>query len=164
MAESVAGNAFRTVVALYANACKSSRVSGDFKTHLGLRWLRLKVNIAERTGRLLLGHLPWQTAWHCYWSFTGSGKSSARFGDSPSTPAPRKLSDVECALRGAGHAVAPALERTGQVQLQFLVGWVAAGRSCCDGLRPWLCIVTAPLPEITLISTAANAAGKSFIL
>src|SRR5229473_1662615 len=46
-------------------------------------------------------------------SFTGSGKSSARFGDSPSTPAPRKLSDVECALRGAGHVVAPALERTG---------------------------------------------------
>src|SRR5258708_1025933 len=46
-------------------------------------------------------------------SFTGTGKTSPRFPDSPSTPAPRKLSSLECALRGAGHVVAPALERTG---------------------------------------------------
>src|SRR3981189_1610818 len=44
----------------------------------------------------------------------------------------------------------------------LLVGWPQAA-PCFAGLRQ--CPhVTAPLPEVTLISTAANAAGKSFIL
>jgi len=44
----------------------------------------------------------------------------------------------------------------------LLVGWPQVA-PCFDGLRQWPRI-TAPLPEVTLISTAANAAGKSFIL
>ena len=44
----------RTVVALYRERMHVGQSIRDFKTHLGLRGLRLKVNIAERTGRLLL--------------------------------------------------------------------------------------------------------------
>src|SRR5260370_25476242 len=44
----------RTVVALYRERMQVEQSFRDFKTHLGLRGLRLKVNIAERTGRLRL--------------------------------------------------------------------------------------------------------------
>jgi len=42
----------------------------------------------------------------------------------------------------------------------LLLGWPQVA-PYCDGLRQWLCIVTAPLPKVALINTAANAAGKS---
>ena len=44
----------RTVVALYRERMQVEQGFRDFKTHLGLRGLQLQVNIAERTGRLLL--------------------------------------------------------------------------------------------------------------
>jgi hypothetical protein len=44
----------RTVVALYRERMQVEHSFRDFKTHLGLRGLKLKVRIAERTGRLLL--------------------------------------------------------------------------------------------------------------
>lgn len=40
--------------ACIGNACKSNRVSATLKLILGLRGLRLKVDIADRTGRLSL--------------------------------------------------------------------------------------------------------------
>ncbi len=43
-----------TVVALYRERMQVEHSFRDFKTHLGLRGLRLRVRIAERTGRLLL--------------------------------------------------------------------------------------------------------------
>jgi len=43
------------VVALYRERMQVEHGFRDFKTHLGLRGLKLKQNIAERTGRLLLG-------------------------------------------------------------------------------------------------------------
>jgi len=43
-----------TVVALYRERMQVEHSFRDFKTHLGLRGLRLKVRVAERTGRLLL--------------------------------------------------------------------------------------------------------------
>lgn len=42
------------VVALYRERMQVEHSFRDFKTHLGLRGLRLKVRVAERTGRLLL--------------------------------------------------------------------------------------------------------------
>lgn len=44
----------RTVVALYRERMQVEQGFRDFKTHLGLRGLKLQVRIAERTGRLLL--------------------------------------------------------------------------------------------------------------
>jgi len=44
----------KTVVALYRERMQVEQSFRDFKTHLGLRGLKLKVRIAERTGRLLL--------------------------------------------------------------------------------------------------------------
>jgi hypothetical protein len=44
----------QTVVRLYRERLQVEPSFRDFKTHLGLRGLRLKVDIAERTGRLLL--------------------------------------------------------------------------------------------------------------
>lgn len=44
----------KTVVALYRERMQVEQGFRDFKTHLGLRGLQLKVNVAERTGRLLL--------------------------------------------------------------------------------------------------------------
>ena len=44
----------QTVVALYRERMQVEQSFRDFKTHLGLRGLRLKVRLAERTGRLLL--------------------------------------------------------------------------------------------------------------
>lgn len=44
----------KTVVALYRERMQVEQGFRDFKTHLGLRGLQLKVKIAERTGRLLL--------------------------------------------------------------------------------------------------------------
>jgi len=118
----------RTVVALYRERMQVEQSFRDFKTHLGLRGLRLKVNIAERTGRLLLAF----TMAYCLALLLGisreAEKSSARFGDSASTPAPRKLSDFECALRGAGHVVTPALERTGPGATP-IPGWLGGRRS-----------------------------------
>lgn len=43
-----------TVVALYRERMQVEHSFRDFKTHLGLRGLQLRVRIAERTGRLLL--------------------------------------------------------------------------------------------------------------
>jgi hypothetical protein len=43
-----------TVVALYRERMQIEHSFRDFKTHLGLRGLQLRVRIAERTGRLLL--------------------------------------------------------------------------------------------------------------
>lgn len=43
-----------TAVALYRERMQVEHSFRDFKTHLGLRGLKLKVRIAERTGRLLL--------------------------------------------------------------------------------------------------------------
>jgi hypothetical protein len=42
------------VVALYRERMQVEHSFRDFKTHLGLRGLKLKVRVAERTGRLLL--------------------------------------------------------------------------------------------------------------
>ncbi len=42
------------VVQLYRERRQVEHTFRDFKTHLGLRGLRLRVRIAERTGRLLL--------------------------------------------------------------------------------------------------------------
>jgi hypothetical protein len=44
----------KAVVALYRERMQVEHSFRDFKTHLGLRGLKLKVRIAERTGRLLL--------------------------------------------------------------------------------------------------------------
>jgi hypothetical protein len=44
----------KTVVALYRERMQIEHSFRDFKTHLGLRGLKLKVRITERTGRLLL--------------------------------------------------------------------------------------------------------------
>jgi hypothetical protein len=44
----------KTVLALYRERMHVEHSFRDFKTHLGLRGLKLKVRIAERTGRLLL--------------------------------------------------------------------------------------------------------------
>jgi hypothetical protein len=44
----------QTVLALYRERMQVEHSFRDFKTHLGLRGLKLKVRIAERTGRLLL--------------------------------------------------------------------------------------------------------------
>jgi len=44
----------QTVLALYKERMHVEHSFRDFKTHLGLRGLKLKVRIAERTGRLLL--------------------------------------------------------------------------------------------------------------
>jgi Transposase DDE domain len=43
-----------TVVDLYRQRMQVEQSFRDFKTHLGLRGLRLKVDVAQRTGRLLL--------------------------------------------------------------------------------------------------------------
>jgi hypothetical protein len=43
-----------TVVVLYRERMQVEQSFRDFKTHLGLRGLQLKVRVAERTGRLLL--------------------------------------------------------------------------------------------------------------
>ncbi len=43
-----------TVVALYRERMQVEQSFRDFKTHLGLRGLKLKVRVTERTGRLLL--------------------------------------------------------------------------------------------------------------
>jgi hypothetical protein len=43
-----------TVVALYRERMQVEHSFRDFKTHLGLRGLKLRVRVAERTGRLLL--------------------------------------------------------------------------------------------------------------
>jgi hypothetical protein len=47
----------RTVVALYRERMQVEHCFRDFKTHLGLRGLKLRVHVAERTGRLLLGFM-----------------------------------------------------------------------------------------------------------
>ncbi len=44
----------KTVVALYRERMQVEHGFRDFKTHMGLRGLKLKVRLAERTGRLLL--------------------------------------------------------------------------------------------------------------
>jgi hypothetical protein len=44
----------KAVVALYRQRMQIEHSFRDFKTHLGLRGLKLKVRVAERTGRLLL--------------------------------------------------------------------------------------------------------------
>lgn len=44
----------QTVVSLYRERMQVEQSFRDFKTHLGLRGLKLKVHVAERTGRLLL--------------------------------------------------------------------------------------------------------------
>lgn len=44
----------RTVVRLYRERMQVEQAFRDFKTHLGLRGLQLKVRVAERLGRLLL--------------------------------------------------------------------------------------------------------------
>ena len=44
----------KTVVALYRERMQVEQSFRDFKTHLGLRGLKLKVRVAERMGRLLL--------------------------------------------------------------------------------------------------------------
>ncbi len=44
----------KSVVALYRERMRVEHSFRDFKTHLGLRGLELKVQVAERTGRLLL--------------------------------------------------------------------------------------------------------------
>ena len=151
----------RTVVALYRERMQVEQSFRDFKTHLGLRGLRLKVNIAERTGRLLLAF----TMAYCLALLLGVSREAEKARQDLEIPrrrprhgSCRTLSVLYVALAMLSH---PRWRERARVQLQFLVGWVAAGRSCCDGLRPWLCIVTAPLPEVALISTAANAAGKS---
>ena len=46
-----------TVVALYRERMQVEQTFRDFKTHMGLRGLKLKVRIPDRTGRLLLGFL-----------------------------------------------------------------------------------------------------------
>ena len=91
--------------------------------------------------------------------FAGSGKSPARFGDSPSAPAPRKLSDLECALRGAGHAVTSALERAGLCATSIPC-WLGGRRPLPASTGSANGRVSQRRCLKTLISTAANTARK----
>jgi hypothetical protein len=64
----------KTVVALYRQRMRVEHSFRDFKTHLGLRGLKLKVRVAQRTGRLLLAF----TIAYCLALVLGSSKISAR--------------------------------------------------------------------------------------
>jgi hypothetical protein len=119
----------RTVVALYRERMHVEQSFRDFKTHLGLRGLRLKVNIAERTGRLLLAF----TMAYCLALLLGVSREAEKARRDLEIPrrrprhgSRRTLSVLYVALAMLSH---PRWKERAYVQLQFLVGWVAAGRS-----------------------------------
>jgi len=119
----------RTVVALYRERMQVEQSFRDFKTHLGLRGLRLKVNIAERTGRLLLAF----TMAYCLALLLGVSREAEKARRDLEIPrrrprhgSCRTLSVLYVALAMLSH---PRWRERAQVQLKFLVGWVAAGRS-----------------------------------
>src|SRR5881296_46824 len=118
-----------TVVALYRERMQVEQSFRDFKTHLGLRGLRLKVNIAERTGRLLLAF----TMAYCLALLLGVSREAEKARRDLEIPrrrprhgSCRTLSVLYVALAMLSH---PRWRERAYVQLQFLVGWVAAGRS-----------------------------------
>ncbi len=119
----------RTVVALYRERMQVEQSFRDFKTHLGLRGLRLKVNIAERTGRLLLAF----TMAYCLALLLGVSREAEKARRDLEIPrrrprhgSCRTLSVLYVALAMLSH---PHWRERAYVQLQFLVAWVAAGRS-----------------------------------
>ena len=119
----------RTVVALYRERMQVEQSFRDFKTHLGLRGLRLKVDIAERTGRLLLAF----TMAYCLALLLGVSREAEKARRDLEIPrrrprhgSCRTLSVLYVALAMLSH---PRWRARAYVQLEFLVGWVAAGRS-----------------------------------
>jgi hypothetical protein len=119
----------RTVVALYRERMQVEQSFRDFKTHLGLRGLRLKVNIAERTGRLLLAF----TMAYSLALLLGVSREAEKARRDleihrrrPRHGSCRTFSVLYVALAMLSH---PRWKERAYVQLQFLVAWVAAGRS-----------------------------------
>ncbi len=126
----------QAVVALYRERMQVEQSFRDFKTHLGLRGLRLKVNIDERTGRLLL-------------AFTMAYCLALVLGISPEAQQARR--DLEIPRRRPRHGSCrtlsvlylsramlshPRWRRRAYVRLRWLVRWVAAGRSLLGRAPP----------------------------
>jgi len=77
------------------NACKSSRVSGTFKTHLGLRGLPSESEHRRNAPAACCSLLPWAYCLALLLGvFAGSGKKLGQDLEIPRRrPRPRKLSD-----------------------------------------------------------------------
>lgn len=93
-----------TVVACYRERMQVEQSFRDFKTHLGLRGLQLKVRVAERTGRLLL-------------AFTMAYSLALVLGVSPEAHQARR--DLEIPRRRPRHGTARTLSAL-SVAMQML--------------------------------------------
>jgi hypothetical protein len=124
------------VVRLYRERMQIEHTFGNFKTHLGLRGLQLRVRIAERTGRLLLAFcLAYALA-----VILGSGPdahAARRHLEIPRrTPRHgtcRTLSALSIAMQMLAH---PTWWRRAQTQLLRLATRLARGQSALPHPRP----------------------------
>ncbi len=128
----------KTVVALYRERMQVEQSFRDFKTHLGLRGLRLKVDIAQRTGRLLLAF----TMAYCLALLLGVSQQAEPARRDLEIPrrkprhgSCRTLSVLYLALAMLSH---PRWRHTAYACLRGLAGWVAAGRSLLRRAPPLL--------------------------
>jgi hypothetical protein len=76
------------IVAPYRERMQIEQSFRDFKTHLGLRGLRLQVRVAERMGRLLLAFCLTYALLSCSWGRHPKARRRARIWRCPDgTPA-----------------------------------------------------------------------------
>jgi Transposase DDE domain len=119
----------KAVVALYRERMQVEQSFRDFKTHLGLRGLQLQVDIAPRTGRLLLAF----TMAYCLALVLGVSREAEQARQDLEIPrrkprhgSRRTLSVLYVALLMLSH---PRWRQQAYVRLRWLVAWVAAGRA-----------------------------------
>jgi len=117
----------KAVVALYRERMQVEQSFRDFKTHLGLRGLQLKVDIAERTGRLLLAF----TMAYCLALVLGVSPEAEQARPDLEIPrrrprhgSRRTLSVLYLALAMLSH---PRWRSQAHHRLRWLIGWVATG-------------------------------------
>lgn len=126
----------RAVLALYRERMQIEQTFRDFKTHLGLRGLKLKVQVAERTGRLLLAF----TIAYCLALVLGvSPEAEQARGDleiprrRPRHGTCRTLSAFSLAMQMLSH---PRWRRKAHARIRRSALRIAQGRRCLEHLPP----------------------------
>jgi hypothetical protein len=118
----------KMVVALYRERMQVEHSFRDFKTHLGLRGLKLKVRVTERMGRLLLAF----TIAYCLALVLGVSKEAQRARDDLEIPrrTPRHgtcrvLSVLSLAMQMLSH---PRWRSQATIRLAAIAARIASGR------------------------------------
>ena len=122
-----------TVVALYRERMQVEQSFRDFKTHLGLRGLRLQVRVAERLGRLLLAF----TIAYCLFLVLGVSREAEQARRDLEVPrrrprhgTSRTLSVLSVAMQMVSH---PRWRQQASLRLRAIAARVADGQRAFTG-------------------------------